>query len=99
MDQLALLTIEFYALHPELELPDMSNVAAPQAFLFFNSIAFYLRQNEKAVHPDLEARYTAKMNDVTRVIINNPNARDAVGSAIAHEILRIAAEANVVPTE
>lgn len=95
MDQLAVLTLEFYAIHPDLEPPAMPAMSAPQLFLLFNSVAFYLQQNEKTLHPDLEARYTTAFKETIHTLLMNQNAKNAIGGAIAHEILRIAAEANI----
>lgn len=89
-----LLTLEFYETHPDLQPPILSSMSITQGFLFFNSVGFFLTQCEKNVHPNLEGRYRAKLDQLTKAIVKNEYpgiSRDALGSEIGLAIVSIAA--------
>lgn len=89
MNDLVMLTAEFYDMHPGLTPPLLSQMSPMEGFLFFNEVNFYLTNSIEGAHiapPDFVFRYNQAFQEVLSQILQSQNARHALGAAIANKI-------------
>ena len=89
MEELVLLTSEFFEAHPELAQP-YQPFSPGDIFLYFNDIGFFLQQHYSSMNSELEKRYRVAFTKLTHAIISGefpPISANEVGSAIAYRII------------